>query len=72
LDYLSTYSGMKAAIEGKAHGGILDLWISHIKNVYEKYSLELDDIEDIEEKSNRLTELNVVEQVMNCWKNPYI
>ena len=52
---------MKAAIEGKAHGGILDLWISHIKNVYEKYSLELDEIEHIDDKSNRLSELNVVE-----------
>jgi hypothetical protein len=59
--FINYFSATHASCEGKAHGGILDLWLSHIKNVYEKYSLELDDIEDIEVRANRLSELNVVE-----------
>ena len=66
------YLGIKAAIEGNSYGGMLDLWLSHVKNVYEKYQEELDDIEDENAKCARLCELNVVEQVMNVWKNPYV
>jgi len=51
---------------------LLDLWISHIKNVHEKYADELNVYTNIDDKVNRLCELNVVEQVMNCWKNSYI
>jgi len=53
--------GVRAAIEGSSNGGMLDLWLSHLKNVYEKYADELDEIEDIDLKVNRLSELNVVE-----------
>jgi carbonic anhydrase len=51
---------------------MLDLWISHVKNVYDKYQDELDGIEDMQAKVDRLSELNVMEQVINLWKNPYI
>ena len=51
---------------------MLDLWLSHVKNVYEKYQDDLDAIENPEKKVTRLAELNVVEQVMNVWKNPYV
>lgn len=39
--------GIKGAIEGNSHGGILDLWLSNVKNVYEKYQEVIDAIEDM-------------------------
>ena len=51
---------------------MLDLWLSHIKSVYEKSQKELDDIKDIEAKCARLCQLNVIEQVKNLWKNPHV
>lgn len=62
---------MKAACENVSHGGFLDLWISHIKNVYDKYSVELDKL-PLNERVNKLVVLNIKEQVKNVWKNPYI
>ena len=38
--------GCKAALEGVGLKGILDLWLSHIKNVYELYRKELEAISD--------------------------
>ena len=38
--------GVQAALEGVSHGGMLDLWLSHLKDVYEKYEEELDEIAD--------------------------
>lgn len=26
--------GVKAACEGHSHGGFLDMWLSHVKNIY--------------------------------------
>lgn len=40
--------GIKAAIDGNSFGGMLDLWLSHVKNVYEKYEADLDSIVDME------------------------
>jgi hypothetical protein len=40
---------------------MLDIWLSHVKNVYNKYQDDLDDIEDPGKKVTRLAELNVVE-----------
>lgn len=40
--------GVKAAIDGSSLGGMLDLWLSHLKNVYDKYEEELDDILDLD------------------------
>ena len=40
---------------------MLDLWLSHVKNVYEKYEKDIDAIEDMDKKVTRLAELNVVE-----------
>ena len=64
--------GCKAALDCNVLGGMLDLWLSHIRCVYELYQDEIDDIEDYNEKFNKLAEFNVIEQVKNVWKNPYI
>lgn len=71
--------GIAAALSRQQHG-IIDNWLSHIKDVYRIHADELDEIEDLEEKKKRLVELNVKEQVLNlcstsivqnAWKDEY-
>lgn len=56
--------GIAAALSRQQHG-IIDNWLSHVKDVYRIHAKELDAIEDFEEKKKRLVELNVEEQVLN-------
>jgi len=56
--------GVAAALSRKQFG-IIDNWLCHIKDVYRFHSVEIDSIEDHEQKVNRLVELNVAEQVFN-------
>ena len=48
------------------------MWLRNIKDVYRIHRKELDEITDSEEKENRLTELNVQEQVFNLAKTSII
>ncbi|MCD6069154.1 MAG: cab [Bacteroidetes bacterium] len=59
--------GVRAAMTNKAHG-FVDSWLRHIKEVYTKYKPELEAIEDFDKRADRLTELNVIEQVKNLCK----
>lgn len=68
--------GVAAAISRNQHG-IIDNWLCHIKDVYRLHAEELDAIEDHEQKTDKLVELNVKEQafnlcttsiVQNAWK----
>ena len=63
--------GVKASMSGQLHG-IVDNWLVNIKNVYNKYSTELDAIEDLDKRTDRLTELNVIEQVRNLAKTSIV
>ncbi|GGH09141.1 carbonic anhydrase [Sphingobacterium alkalisoli] len=56
--------GVAASLSRKQFG-IIDNWLCHIKDVYRLHAAEVDAIEDPEEKTNRLVELNVKEQVFN-------
>jgi carbonic anhydrase len=56
--------GVKAALENKRHG-LIDNWLRHIQDTANLYEQVLADIEDDEEKLDKLCELNVVEQVLN-------
>lgn len=69
--------GVKAAM-GNTSLGLIDNWLRHIKNVYRLHNLELDAIDNEEDRLNRFIELNVKEQVIdlvktsivqNAWKN---
>jgi len=69
--------GIKAAM-GNSSLGLIDNWLRHIKNVYRLHSIELDAIENEEERFNRFVEVNVKEQVydlaktsivQNAWNN---
>lgn len=70
--------GGVAASISRNQFGIIDNWLCHIKDVYRLHAKEIDAIQDHEEKTNRLVELNVEEQVFNlcttsivqnAWKN---
>ncbi|MET0244044.1 MAG: carbonic anhydrase [Flavitalea sp.] len=59
--------GVKAALENPDLG-ILNLWLSSIKDVYRLHEDELEAIEDTEARYKRLVELNVEEQCVNVLK----
>ena len=48
------------------------MWLRNIKDVYRLHRKELDDITDENKRINRLTELNVKEQVFNLAKTSII
>lgn len=69
--------GIKAAATKTDFKPVLNMWLRNIKDVIRHHDEELNAIEDEEERSNRLVELNVIEQVYNlakttiiqrCWK----
>jgi len=59
--------GIRAAMTHNTHG-FVDNWLRNIKEVYSKHQKELDAIADPDARADRLTELNVVEQVKNLAK----
>lgn len=70
--------GVNAALTNEDFDAILNMWLRNIKDVYHIYRDELNAITDKEAKSNRLVELNVIEQVKHlartsiiqrAWKN---
>lgn len=56
--------GVKAAMDTQSYG-FVDQWLKHIKDVYAKHAVELDAIGDIDKRTDRLVDLNVIEQVAN-------
>jgi len=56
--------GVRAAMTHKMYG-FVDAWLRHIKDVYHLHENELNAISDEELRADRLTELNVIEQVRN-------
>ena len=56
--------GIRASLDDKGLGQI-DNWLSYIKSVLEKHYDEVMGIADIDERVDRLCELNVIEQVRN-------
>ncbi len=64
--------GIKAAMTNHDYKYVLNMWLRNIKDVYRLYSKELDAIPDVEKRADRLTELNVKEQVMHLAKTSII
>ncbi len=56
--------GVKAAIEGRCDG-LIDSWLSHIRDVYSKHRGRFHPQLDREQQVNMLCELNVREQLLN-------
>jgi len=63
--------GIKAAM-GHHHFGIINHWLKNIKDVYRMHRTEIDSLKTEDERVDRLTELNVKEQVFNLAKTSII
>lgn len=63
--------GIRAAMTHKSFG-LVDKWLRNIKDVYFKHQTELEKIEDLDKRADRLTELNVIEQVRNLAKTKIV
>ena len=63
--------GVRAAM-GNQMNGIVDNWLCHIKDVYNKNAKELLAISDVDKRADRLTEMNVIEQVRNLAKTTIV
>ncbi|MBA9076467.1 MULTISPECIES: carbonic anhydrase [Rufibacter] len=63
--------GVAAAMSDKQFG-LIDNWLTNIKDVIRIHEEELHAIEDEEQRLRRLVELNVVEQVINLSKTSII
>ena len=63
--------GVKAAL-GRGAPAQVDQWIAHVRNVARLYDEELQAIEDLEQRTRRLVELNVAEQVYNLSRLPAV
>jgi carbonic anhydrase len=63
--------GIKAAMTSNSFG-ILDKWLANIKDVYEANRASIDAVENLEERTNRLVEYNVKQQVINISKTATI
>ncbi|NOT50283.1 MAG: carbonate dehydratase [Chitinophagaceae bacterium] len=64
--------GIKAAVTNHDFKPVLNMWLRGIKDVYRIHRSELDLIMDDNKKVDRLTELNVMEQVFNLAKTSII
>lgn len=64
--------GVKAAMTRRDFKYVLNMWLRNIKDVYRLHRLELDRIPDEEDRSDRLVELNVHEQVLHLAKTSII
>jgi carbonic anhydrase len=86
LDYAVTYlkvkhvivcghygcGGIKAAMTKQDYKQVLNMWLRNIKDVYRLHKEELDGIKDEESRTDRLVELNVMEQVTHLAKTSII
>jgi carbonic anhydrase len=63
--------GVRASMSNDLHG-FVDNWLRNIKDVYSKHQVELDAIEDEDKRADRLTELNVLQQVSNVAKTSIV
>lgn len=64
--------GVKASMTNHNFNAVLNMWLRHIKDVYRLHREELDAIQDMGKRTDRLVELNVQEQVMHLAKTSII
>ena len=57
--------GVRAAMSEQKGNGYVEKWISGIRSVYSANKNELDALENPRERENRLSELNVIQQLRN-------
>ena len=57
--------GIKASMSNHDFKQVLNMWLRNIKDVYRLHREELEAIKDLDDRADRLTELNVQEQVLH-------
>jgi carbonic anhydrase len=63
--------GVNAAMKGEQLG-LIDNWLANIKSAHQYYAWELEQIPDEKQRSRRLVELNVLEQINTLGKTRII
>jgi len=63
--------GVRAAMN-QHHYGVIDHWLKNIKDIYRLHREEIDALPTEDERVNKLTELNVEEQIFNLAKTSII
>lgn len=63
--------GVNVALSNRKHG-LIDNWLSNIKEIYLKHEPEFKLIKNEEERTNLLCELNVIEQVGNVCRTTVV
>jgi carbonic anhydrase len=53
---------IRAALDNQVHG-LIDNWLTRIKDIYVRNSKEIDGLDNEEKRVNRMCELNVIDQV---------
>jgi len=64
--------GIKAAMGNDNYSQVLNMWLRNIKDVYRHHRETLDTISDENERADKLTELNVMEQTQRLSKTSII
>lgn len=64
--------GIKASMSKTDYNQVLNMWLRNIKDVHRLHREELESITDEDQKFDRLTELNVQEQIFNLAKTSII
>ncbi len=64
--------GVKAAMSNTSYNQVLNMWLRNIKDVYRHNRQELNNITDENLRTDRLTELSVIEQVQRLAKTSII
>ena len=64
--------GVKAAMSNTSYNQVLNMWLRNIKDVYRHNRDELNNITDENLRTDRLTELSVIEQVQRLAKTSII
>jgi len=63
--------GIKAALSNKTFG-MLNKWLHNIKDIYRIYEAELEAIDSMDKRCDRMVEINVCEQVFNLLKTSIV
>jgi carbonic anhydrase len=63
--------GVAAAVDGKRRG-LVDHWLHPIRELYHEHRRMLENIQGLEERLNRLCELNVIRQAANVARDVFV
>jgi carbonic anhydrase len=63
--------GVKGAMDNRSLG-LVDNWLRHIRDIYQKYESTLSQISSLKRRTDKLCELNVIEQVANVCHTTFV